>query len=450
MRWLIFKKVVLIFLTYLYTLALWYAYVNIIQPLFAYQGFRYFPPTDLELALLLVFVALPALVAPQLLTNISTYFYFLSYYFIYIPTTLMFTFHYSDFTWLQVQFFTVLLVAQIIAAFFAHAPTIKIITPRFARLIGASLFIFVGFVIFGFLLSKFGFRPPPSPFDPYATRLAAREYGALVGYALRIAGNVIAPTLMILGLANGFVGKYVKARFLIFISLILFTIVYSFDGTKSTIFAPALIYALFYIYKRRLAAEKVLIFLLLLIVVSVLLDIYIRKPVFTSFIVRRLMLAPGFLSVLYHEYFVQSQNPIFMYSYSFLGSFFDNPYSTTPAFLIGYTYFGSEVVSANANLYADAVANLGVWGIPVVAFLASLYLYIIRMIAAGCEGAALLLTAVPVFAMVNTSFFTTILTHGLFLSSLLVAFIPRNYLNLICTNGNVQYRTTSQGRRDNA
>ena len=438
---LMLRKLIAFILIYIYTLVLWYVYTYIIQPLFAYQGFRYYPPTALEWLILSLFVTLPALMVPQSLTNISAYFYFLSYFFIYIPTLLMFSFYYPDLSKLQILFFIELLIAQFIVASFVYIPIIKVSFPRLGRLTGLGIFLVVGVVIFGFLISKFGLKPPPSPFDPYDTRLAAREFGSLVGYALRTASNVIASSLMLFGLLT----KSIRGKILLWVGILLFILVYSFDGTKSTLLAPMLIFAIFYIYKKRVPIEIVLGTLILLIGVGTLIDLYIRIPVFSSFLVRRLMLTPGFLSVLYYEYFIQSQNPIFLYSHSFMGFFFENPYSTSPAFLIGYTYFSSETVSANANLYADAVANLGFWGIPVIALTASLYLYLLRSISGGCEGVALLFTSVSVFALVNTSFFTTLLTHGLLLSGLLVALLPRGYLQLVCPsyNGNVASSNTS-------
>jgi len=412
--------------TYAYAATLYGVYVWAVEPTFSYQGFLYYPPTALEHLLLLLFATIPALLVPQRLSNLSNYFYLLTYYLIYLPTIFVATFRYPGFRPELLGLYVLLLVAMLPLGVFAHIPATNVPRPRLGRLSwNTGLLAFV-LLVYAALVAKFGLRPPPSPLDPYDVRLAARELGALTGYLLRIASNVLAPTVMVWGLFS----RPPRRLLLIGASLVLFVLVYSFDGTKSTLFSPILIATLWYVYRRRISTSGLLALGIVLIWLGVLADAALGKFVFTSIGIRRLALMPGLLTTYYYEYFIIMDNPLFLFSHSFFSSFFQNSYSTTPAFQIAYIYFNSEIMSANANFLADAIANLGSVGVPLLAMLAGSYIYLVRALAGGREDLALLAASIPVFSLTNTSFFTTFLTHGLFLATIVVWFFPRTYLQL--------------------
>ena len=410
--------------TYAYAATLYGVYVWAVEPAFGYQGFLYYPPTALEHLLVLTFATVPALLVPQRLNNLSGYFYLLVYYLVYLPTLLVAAFRYPGFRPEFLGLYALLLVAMLPLGAFAHLPATNVPRPQLGRLSwNTGLLAFV-LLVYAALVAKFGLRPPPSPLDPYDVRLAARELGALTGYLLRIASNVLAPAVMVWGLFS----RPPRRTLLIGASLALFVLVYSFDGTKSTLFSPILIATLWYVYRRRTPTSRLLALGVVLIWLGVLADAALGKSVFTAIGIRRLALMPGLLTTYYYEYFVILGNPLFLFSHSFLGSFFQNPYGTTPAFQIAHAYFASESMSANANFLADAIANLGAVGVPLLAMLAGGYVYLVRALSGGREELALLAASIPVFSLTNTSFFTTLLTHGLFLATLVVWFFPRSYL----------------------
>jgi len=415
------RQMSLVFWTLAYMATLFGVYVTAVEPAFGYQGFLYYPPTALEWILLLLLVLLPALLVPQKVDDLSGYLYMLMLYLVYLPTILVSTVRYpglrSEFLGLHMLLF----LAITILGIFSKFPAAKAPRPRFSPFSWSGAVFALVAAVYAALVAKFGLRPPPSPLDPYDVRLAARELGALTGYLLRAASNVIAPAVLVWGLY----GSRRLRPWLVGLSLVLFLLVYSFDGTKSTLFSPVLIVFLWLAHRRRWPTNRLLAAAIALIWLGVALDALLGKSVFTAIGIRRLALMPGLLTTYYYEYFVVLGQPLFFFSHSFLGAFFTNPYGTTPAFQIAHTYFASEVMSANANFLADGVANLGAVGIPLLAFLAGGYVYLVRALAGGREELALFLAAIPVFALSNTSFFTTLLTHGLFLATLAVWIFPR-------------------------
>jgi len=420
------QKLGLLLWTYAYVATLYGVYIWVVEPALDYQGFLYYPPTALERFLVLFFATIPTLLMPSRLTNLSSYFYFLIYYLVYLPTLLVSTLRYPGFRPEFLTLYALLLAAMLPLGALAHVPAVSLPRPQMGRLSWSSGILAAVLLVYAALVAKFGLRPPPSPLNPYDVRLAARELGALTGYLLRIASNVLAPAVMVWGLFS----RPPRRILLVGASFVLFLLVYSFDGTKSTLFSPILILSLWFIYKKRISVSKLLMLIVLLIWVGAAIDIALNKPIFTTIGIRRLALVPGLLTTYYYEYFVILDHPVFLFSHSFLSSLFQNPYDTTPAFLIGRIYFVSDyATSANANFLADAIANLGAAGIPLLGMLAAIYIYLVRALAGGREELALLAAAIPVFSLTNSSFFTALLTHGLFLAALVVWLFPRSYLH---------------------
>ena len=421
------KQIWVIIITYIYIITLFITYKNIMVVSYKYQGFLYYSPTLTECLLVLLFATIPALLVPQQLNNLSKYFYLLIYYIVYLPTILVSTLRYAGLHPEFITLYILLLAAMLILGIFARMPAMMLPKPKLSRLSWSMGLLALALLVYAVLVAKFGLRPPPSPLNPYDVRLAAREQGALTGYLLRIAGNVLAPVVMVWGLFS----RPPRRTLLIAASLVLFMLVYSFDGTKSTLFSPILIATLWIIVNKRISTSQLLALAIASVWVGMFIDYALGKPIFTGIGIRRLAFVPGLLTTYYYEFFILLDNPLYYYSHSFLRHVFSNPYDTSPAFLVGRIYFSSTfATSANANFLADAIANLGNVGIPLLAAIAGVYVYFMRALARGQEKLALLIGAIPIFALTNSSFFTVLLTHGLFLSSIIIWLYPHSYIHI--------------------
>jgi len=105
----------------------------------------------------------------------------------------------------------------------------------------------------------------------------------------------------------------------------------------------------------------------------------------------------------------------------------ENSHQISPAFLIGKLYFGSEATSANANIWADGIANLGLIGPVVMSLVAAAFLWFVDALSKGKGPFAMLGVAIPTFAFVNSAFFTSLFTHGFLWALIFIWLVPRRF-----------------------
>ena len=405
-------------LGFAFTLA--FLYRTLVAPHYAYMGFTFYPLTVSELLLITTFTALLAYTSAYRLDTLSAFLSLLTLYLVTLPTILYGTLAGPGFPSERLPLLFALAAAQILVSLFSHLRPLNLPRPMLSPRVWTAGFLLTLLATLAFLVRVFGLRPPPSPLNPYEVRLAARGHGALVGYLLRATGNVLAPT----ALARGVLERNLFAKlFFVFLGLATSVLVYSFDGTKSNLLAPFLVLGLALAY--RWPSFLVILLGTLAILAGAVLDQGLPQPLFTSIAVRRLFFVPGLLTNVYYDYFILQAHPLYLYSHSFLSAYFENPYFTSPPFLLGWVYYGNAQVSANANYLADAIANLGLGGVPLVALIAGILVYLLRGLAGGEERTALLIAAVPTFSLANSALPTTILTHGLFFAGIVLWTFPR-------------------------
>ncbi len=267
-------------------------------------------------------------------------------------------------------------------------------------------------------LKIFGFTPTINIWQAYVLRRQFHEAATagrrLFAYLGPWQGNVINPLLIVLGLDR-------SAPLLFALGIAGQVLLFSMGGWKSYLFSGLLVCALFItIDKFRSQWGTVFVWGLVLLVASCLLvDLLARSFVLDSLFVRRFIFVPGKLTVHYYDFF--SENPKYYYSASFLHAFVENPYSLSPPHLIGSKYglFKADT-SANANIWADGIANLGWPGIILATGLLAFVLYVFDSVAANKDLRIIgPLLAMPSFALANSALFTCLLTHGVALAWLI-------------------------------
>jgi hypothetical protein len=142
-----------------------------------------------------------------------------------------------------------------------------------------------------------------------------------------------------------------------------------------------------------------------------------------SLIVERLVGLPGLLTGFYFSFF--THHPKMMLSHSVFKGIFDNPYGSVPPLIIGKLYFPSSGTYANANFWADAFANFGIWGVFIFTAILGLvfWLYDSMTLDTDLRLAALMLV-MPAITLANTGLLTCLLTHGLAFACLVMYYLP--------------------------
>ena len=151
---------------------------------------------------------------------------------------------------------------------------------------------------------------------------------------------------------------------------------FSLTGFRQLLLAGMLVAVLFFLlHPDRVSAiwRRFVRWFCGLILVAGLTDRFAGTYVFTSF-VRRLIIAPGLLTVFYIDYF--SHHATVWLAQSVLSPVIDYPYDVSVPLLIGREYFGRSGISANANMFADGFANFGYSGLILFTALAALLFWI--------------------------------------------------------------------------
>ncbi|MEM4188486.1 MAG: hypothetical protein QXN56_04945 [Candidatus Hadarchaeum sp.] len=404
-----------------YVFLIMWSYKYAVVPRYSYMGYVFYEKDALNYLMVYLFAFLGALLLPERIKTPSQLIGTLLFIFVYVPALAVSTMSLDLMEQQFIELYLSLFFA--LAAFFV---LIQIPLPRkeFPCLaISKNLWVYIliklSLLFFAYLIIRFGVNTPPSILDPYDVRLAARDYGAFAGYILRLLGNVLGPTVFIAGLVS-------RRTLWTLIGLLIVLGVYSFDGTKSTLLMPMMIVFIWTALKLATGRPGLLVagFAIFFGVLSWM-DEILGGTIIGSMFVRRLVITPGLLTGFYYEYF--SNHPPFIWSHSILRFFLDSPYLATPPFVIGLEYFGSDTVSANANLWADGFANAGLSGPLLTSVLAAFFFRFVDWLAMGRSTLGMLIWVAPSFALINSALLTAILTHGLFATMLLLITVPRRF-----------------------
>jgi hypothetical protein len=309
----------------------------------------------------------------------------------------------------------------------------------YAALVLGSLFL-CGMIIF---LSG-GFRLNMNLDSVYDRRLDARDMvtsGSAVAYGMSWLSSSIAPILI----ATGYLRRSLPLLGAgCFGALCLF----SFAGTKTDLFCPLFLLALFCIvrYWGNTFGLVLVGASTSLVVISVLGFLVFDISFLSTYLVRRQFFVPALLSSYYWDFF--SDHPRLYYSQGVLRWLISSPYDVPMARLIGDVYYHSLDNHANANIWASAFANGGYPGIALVTLALGLLFRVIDSLAARSDW-LLVATMCGMFGVTwtNGALETSLLSNGVALSLAIFYFLPGSNpacpVGFLCCGSVPAYRETS-------
>lgn len=269
------------------------------------------------------------------------------------------------------------------------------------------------------LISYFGFSLNFSFLDVYEIRAEHHLTKIpLGGYLINWSVKIFIPFLVLFFL------YYKRNLSLVMLLIILDLYFFSATGHKSYLFILLAILILsFYLN----VYEKVLLSCLISIVfLGFAFNLLFDDIVFSSLLVRRVLFVPAQLSFFYYDFF--RDNYLFL-SHSIFKYFIRYKYDIFPAQIIGDIYFGNPNTNANNGIVADAFMNFGFLGIVLWGILVAYLVKLAELIGnLGSKRILYPLFLLSFYNFVNTAFFTTFLTHGLFLIFLLSIFLKNKKL----------------------
>jgi hypothetical protein len=243
------------------------------------------------------------------------------------------------------------------------------------------------------------------------------EYGPLLAYAVSWQVSLVNPVLLSFGLAH-------RNVLVSLLGLGAQIVMYAITGFKTALFSGVILLLVLGLVasRGRWLGIKMLGSVMLLILGAVAVDTWIDSNLWTAIFVTRSVVTPGLLTGYYFEFF--SQNPQALLGDSIFRSFVTYPYPLGLPALIGSIYVHGAW--ANANIWADAYANFGYFGLFSFTLLLAVVMHGFDSVAADYESALpALLAASSGWILANGALLTSLLTNGLGFLLLVLYLMPR-------------------------
>lgn len=405
-----------------YVGVLHWVYVDWVAPFYSYSGVIASGVSWSDLLFITILSALPAAWLPIKLTRPSDVVLWFLYLFGYVPACAIPIHLLGPELWPILPFSVVLAVAFSTLGAMHRLPLAPLTWSGLSERGFSRLLVAIGIVVVGYLVVVFGI---PTGLPDFESVYDARaDYSAIAnltvgaGYIVPWAGNVIFPLLLAYGLARW------RTRLMLF-GVAGELLVYATTGFKTVLFSIVLVPLLFVIvrYVRRWFGVLLAWGGLAVVGVSVAAT-WISGSIWPlALFVTRLLAVPGQMTAYYYDFF--SSHSTYELSRSFLRWFIPAPFDIDPPYLIGALYLNDASIDANANIWADAMANFGLVGIVPFTVVLGGILWLLDSIAARRE----LLVVGPTLGLAgitlgNGALFTSILTLGIGLTIVFVVLMP--------------------------
>jgi hypothetical protein len=427
----IMARMKLLLASALYIVVLLWAYVTIVSPAFAYDGFTCTWPDAPAMILVMILTLLPCFFLPYGLSRPSALVLWWLYIAAYIPSVLVpaLTLHISFEHLLTLQIS--LLLCMALLSWGASARLLDLARVSLAPNLYWPAFWLVWIVSLGYYIGLSGgvsklagnFVSLFNGASEYTLRSQFNNLvegsGRILGYLPGELGGALNPFLIAYGLLY-------RRRWCLLAGIVGQIVVFGFTGLKGILFSSlylALMAALATDFRKTFGLA--LIFALTAIVfVCTVTDRATHSILFSSVFTRRTVLVPGLLTGFYFEHFSQT-GPVGIGLH-----FSHDPAVLTPPNEIGFVYFHHADTNANANLWAEGFAELGLPGMFAFTLFTAFLIWLYDSLAAKRDLVmALLLAAMPALSVSNTSPTTTLVTWGGLVAGLLLFFSPSPVLS---------------------
>ncbi|NOU59224.1 hypothetical protein [Marinifilum caeruleilacunae] len=395
-----------------YCVTVWHAYFYLDVPhSFIYDCFGYA-------------IALIPILFYKGIRNVSSWLSLILYYFGYVPIVLGLLFNFKEVNDYHVIEYWMVLCIAMSMYFYSDRIRIKIKHP--SRKIPIKVIWFFAIIILLLQFAVYHNNMRIVSFTSvYQLRAENAEVGnAFMGYINSWSGSFIFPLIFVYGL-------FKKDKKFIVFGALSFLFLYSIFGAKSDFLAPLILFGFYkfflWQYKMNINLLSILTISLGLLTLLLLCNleneiVYVLAAVFLM----RTMTISGILFVGYYMPFFQSHPYTFFSHVNIINAITNsNPYAGEA---IGKVVTEGGM-NANAVFWAmDGVTAMGVTGVAIVSFLFLLFLILINSLAtAENRNFLCILFLIPMVALLNTSFFSFLLSEGVFLIILTILFVNLKY-----------------------
>ena len=397
------------------------SYGTIVSEIYSYLGYEYSPRGLAGISVSYLFtVVLAALFSPDL-GSVSRIVVFYLFLFTYVPVSTLFAQNdaLGSGPYFLLTACFLLLILGIRVRFPEHRNSLVF---RFRMGYDLKFSLAAAGITLAVLLAKYGVPTQlPSLSEVYEVRGSYKDtFSRLVGYAVGWQGNVFNGFLLMAGILR-------RSMLLVTGALLFQLYLYSITGFKSLFFSFIFILWLvigLWFFGRYLAyylAGTVCLSLVAIIISTKYVEEWVLLP---GIFLNRLYFVPALLFYYYYDFF--SHHYIDWFAQNLPVSLFANSnYKIPIPYMIGDYYFGRAEMSANANLFANGYANLGIAGCLLVTLILIAVLHGIDLLSSGKNRYLVLsVVAMPMFFLTNSSLQTTFLTHGFLMAIMIIFLLP--------------------------
>jgi len=398
----------------LYKACLDYLYVNFIMVVFAYENYSLDPSLNkifesyIIVGIIAVLLAKNFSDASQHPSRIVVFLYFI---FIIVPLLSLYGLQNAPTPFVYIAVFCILfLIALLKIRVDFRIPMLGSMGLAFAFL---SL-IFAGFLAYGQLFRAIGVSNMVFDFNKiYDFRdIHDIDIPFPFGYFRVWQGKVFNVALLLYGLNK-------KSLLLVLIAIGLEVLMFGLTGHKLFIFAPFLAWGFYLMAKSNnfLTYFVGLIIILMLFCYS---DFLFFGGIDAgSLIIRRALILPAHIHLIYYDFFSQPDNPFIFLSNSIFSKFVDYPYDVSMIRVISWAYWNRDF-GPNVGYMGDAYGQFGIYGMGLFTLILGGFLKIFDSVGKRIPHQASVLLAIPAFSLTNGALFTSLLTHGLLMGLIVV------------------------------
>jgi hypothetical protein len=419
----------------LYCACFHYAYVEWVSPVWAYEGLTYTAPTPGLLAIAYLLPLLLTLVSPRRIEKPSHAVYWILFFIVYVPGTLVSIFLQLDGGFALLALQLCLAGGMLIIALSSRMPSLTF--RRYPLAPEVFWGLFWAFYLIGNVTMFVVYRNNIN-FASIDTMYSVRHESSKVlgdnpvtGYISQMLANVLNPLLMAHGLMK-------RKKALVVAGSLSQILLYSIFANKLALLSPVVIYGLYYTLKKDWGGWVPKANLFLAVGFFSLTTLVIGNGAglifnVASVAIVRTFAIPGML-VGQYQYFFENQPHTYLGTVNGLNLLVPDPYSL-PLGMEVSAFYGNKANSErgrdneNANLFAtDGIAAFGLPGILFAGILCALTLWVLD----GCTRTYALEFSIPPLTMVaysltSVSIFTTLLGNGLLAWMILFIFMPRSF-----------------------
>ncbi|MGF1533672.1 MAG: hypothetical protein ACFCUI_08205 [Bernardetiaceae bacterium] len=215
--------------------------------------------------------------------------------------------------------------------------------------------------------------------------------------------------------------RYGYVLLFVFVQIFFFGV----SAHKAVLGMPVLVIGVWYLARSPARTSTFLWLFSVMILLTLFQYMYTNDIFLSSLLIRRLFFVPAFLSNAYMDFF--SINEYVTWSNSILKYFLEYPYDLPISYVVG-RYLGDSTLGANNGFISSGYAHAGIVGTLIYSFVLA---YIIRLLDHIVKTGTplwlvLALTIIPIYGTITSSdLLTTLLTHGLLVSLLVLLLIRK-------------------------